>query len=65
MTVNEFLTEFDEERFPSELGPVNSIDDHDPPFTAAQLRDMTKRGFIVMVDETHYRLTLKATRNRT
>lgn len=65
MTVNEFLTEFDEERFPSELGPVNSVDDHDPPFTGAQLRDMASRGFIVMVDETHYRLTLKATRNRT
>ena len=63
MRAKEFLAEFDPEHFPSTVGPAISVDAHDPPFTRAQLRAMERQNLIMMnKEDTHYRLTLKATK---
>ena len=65
MRAKEFLAEFDDEHFPSAVGPAISVDAHDPPFTRSQLRAMELQNLIVMnKEDTHYRLTLKATKVR-
>ncbi len=63
MRAKDFLAEFDPEQFPSSLGPAISVDAHDPPFSRSQLRQMERQNLIVMnKEDTHYRLTLKATK---
>lgn len=65
MKAKDFLAEFDDEHFPSAVGPAISVDAHDPPFTRTQLKQMQRQNLIVMNrDDTHYRLTLKATKVR-
>ncbi len=63
MRAKDFLAEFNPEHFPSTVGPAISVDAHDPPFTRSQLRAMARQNLIVMnKEDTHYRLTLKATK---
>ena len=65
MKIADFVAEFEDEHFPSEVGPSIGVEDHDPPFTLSQLRSMEKRGLILLgADCGTYRLTLKATRAR-
>jgi len=62
MFASEFLREFSDDQMPSELGPEISLFDHDPPFGKGELREMAKKGFIVLDDNKWtYRLTLKST----
>jgi hypothetical protein len=65
MKASEFLKEFDGSQFPQECGPWVGLDDHDPPFTMAQLRQMERQGIIEFDSgRTCYCLTLKATETR-
>lgn len=62
MNPEDFLKEFDDAQLPNILGPMISIDWHDPPFKKGDLRRMAKQGFIVLDDvQWTYRLTMKAT----
>jgi hypothetical protein len=63
MRAKDFLAEFDPEHFPSTVGPEISVEAHDPPFTRTQLKQMARQNLIVFNrEDTHYRLTLKATK---
>lgn len=60
--ITDFLKEIDESYFPRTLGDELSLDSHDPPFTEATLRNMEKKGLILLNEKKRtYRLTLKAT----
>ena len=68
MNQRDFVVEFEEWHFPKNVGQWIGVDDHDPPWTAGQLRQMARQGLIERSkDGTQYRLTLKATavRNKT
>ena len=65
MKAKDFLAEFEDYHFPSAIGPEIGLDAHDPPFTRTQLRQMERQNLIAMTrDNTHYQLTLKATKVR-
>lgn len=65
MKAKDFLCEFDDCQFPQAVGPWVGLDDHDPPWTRTQLKQMQRQNLIEFNrEDTHYRLTLKATKVR-
>ena len=65
ITIRAFIAEFEDEHFPSSLGPPISFDAHDPAFTDADLIKMEKSGLIVVNwEKLTYQLTLKACEKR-
>lgn len=61
MKIAEFLAEFYNEQFPSNVGPWIGFDAHDPPFTLSQMKQMDKAGIIILdIENKQYRLTMKA-----
>lgn len=65
MTADEFITEFNDDQFPSLLGPEIYLFSHDQPFRKTELREMERLGLIVINDgDWSYRLTLKAFERR-
>jgi hypothetical protein len=65
MKAADFLCEFVADQFPQPVGPWISVDAHDPPWTRSQLKQMERQGLIELNrTDTHYRLTLKATKKR-
>lgn len=65
MKAIDFLRGFDEKHFPQQVGPWIAIDAHDPSWTHAELKQMERQNLIQLnFEDTHYRLTLKATKVR-
>lgn len=65
MKAADFVLEFSSHHFPAEHGPWIGLDDHDPPFTKTELRQMERQGVIeLQLDNSRYRLTLKASKMR-
>lgn len=63
MKINEFLEDFEDDDFPSELGKVLTFDCLMPMFTKTQLKQMDKAGIIkVNWEQEYFQLTLKATK---
>ena len=61
MKTLDFLENFSEENFPSELGQELNFDWFDPQFTKSELKQMEKTGIIkVNWDKEFFQLTLKA-----
>lgn len=63
MKASDFLAEFSEDEFPSELGVLQFVHDFDPPLKNSELLDMQRQGLIWLSDDwKRFRLTMKATR---
>ena len=61
MKINDFLENFSDDDFPSDVGMEIKFDRFDPQFTSSELKQMEKAGIIkVNWNKEFFQLTLKA-----
>lgn len=65
MKIDDFLENFSEEDFPSDIGREMCFDFFDPQFTKTELKQMEKAGIIkVSWNDEYFQLTMKAAKLR-